>query len=573
MAAEELLDLVSSSSPAQSEWTGYQYDLLPRIFHHYDKHLQISILQMMVAEHDSCVFNPYTKESLLRRLKTLLAKTHRWAEYEEVLRALSQYDSQFSEENMDELMAPMMEKTQEVWAKVTSLTNDLIELYFDEEEDMHMQIEKRAMRADEISRIHSQFEENGLTYFEVTFARIPGEVSSVDYEKYKDPIDRCIRKGDQREKLHELYEFARLLFELYYNPEKPDNPDSYLPQVQFSLEKYINLVGPMMHTLRQEWENDGEPETHEYLDFCARNQKHQSKAYWGVICCKLLQGDFSQDSVDALRNLWDETKETKPLAVAAKERAWLLHWVLYQNFLNEKESRQGLAQIWEMFYKDPIYKYTIITVCPWLLRYLVLSAVCSLFNLQQKLEECHSLANGLLGKEITTYKDPLTQFLRSLFIDCDFDQAASHLKECRKVFATDIFLCSSCNLFFSQARLLLFSRYSSVNMRMDINKIGELLMLGEFGKFEDDHLWSIGGQPVHREKRPLKQWITDTVRSLQKERTTAEQDKDQPTFNIKIDVRNNMLLAEPSYEDPMRQLLQQTKGAFGAAKQFAQVLR
>jgi hypothetical protein len=75
-------------------------------------------------------------------------------------------------------------------------------------------------------------------------------------------------------------------------------------------------------------------------------------------------------------------------------------------------------------------------------------------------------------------------------------------------------------------------------------------MLGEFGDFPDNEVWSIGGQPVHKEKRALKQWITDTVRSLQKERQTAERDKTEPTYNIRIDLRKNMLFAKPSYGDP-----------------------
>lgn len=551
------MNLTSLTEEGQS---GFGYDLLPKIFGYFDKHLQIFILEQLIADHDECVFNPYTKKSLLLRQKSLLEKTCRLQTYKDCLEDLAFIDEE-AVGNLEELMEPMWEKTCETCDEATNLKCELLDLYFEEDED-HLR-----KPVNEIAKVHDTYEHEGRLFAVVTFERRE-EPEEVDYEKYRTQIETCLKTEKQRNNLPMLYRFARLLFELH---DHPKTGESLLPEVRYSLESYINLVTKNMGELEREYENCAEEEKadHEYLKFKKANLKYHEQAQWGVICCKLLQKEFSQDSVDALKTSWNESKDEKPLAVAAKERAWLLHWVLFQNFLNEKESRQGMTQVWEMFYKDQVYKYTIITVCPWLLRYLVLSAVCS----SQKMDECQSLAYGLLGPDVSTYKDPLTEFLRCLFVDCDFDKAAAHLKECRKVFATDIFLCSSCNLFFSQARLLLFQRYSSVNMIMDIDTIGKLLMLGEFGDFPDNEVWSIGGQPVHKEKRALKQWITDTVRSLQKERQTAERDKTEPTYNIRIDLRKNMLFAKPSYGDPIQQLLTRTKESFAHAKHFAQNLR
>jgi len=435
------MDLSSLTDEGQS---GFGYDLLPKIFGYFDKHLQIFILEQLIADHDECVFNPYTKKSLLLRQKSLLEKTCRLQSYKDCLEDLAHVD-QDAVGNDEELMEPMWEKTCEVCDEATKLKSELLDLYFEEDDD-HM----RKMK-DEILAVHDTYEHDGKLFAVVTFDYRSGEPEEVNYEKYRSQIESCLKTEKQRNNLPNLYRFARLLFELH---DHPKTGESLLPEVRYSLESYINLVTKHSGELERDYESCPEEskKDHEYLKFKEANQKFHEEAQWGVICCKLLQKEFSQDSVDALKTSWNESKDEKPLAKAAKERAWLLHWVLFQNFLNEKESRQGMTQVWEMFYKDQVYKYTIITVCPWLLRYLVLSAVCS----SQKMDECQSLAYGLLGPDVSTYKDPLTEFLRCLFVDCDFDKAAAHLKECRKVFATDIFLCSSCNLFFSQARLLLF---------------------------------------------------------------------------------------------------------------------
>jgi len=73
--------------------------------------------------------------------------------------------------------------------------------------------------------------------------------------------------------------------------------------------------------------------------------------------------------------------------------------------------------------------------------------LCKIFSL---LDVCVCVEN------LNVYSDPLTEFLRSLFVESNFDTAARMLRECRKVFTTDIFLCSSYNLFFNQARFFYF---------------------------------------------------------------------------------------------------------------------
>eukprot|EP00493_Phyllostaurus_siculus_P010419 UN10562 len=89
----------------------------------------------------------------------------------------------------------------------------------------------------------------------------------------------------------------------------------------------------------------------------------------------------------------------------------------------------------------------------------VLSLHRHLLHLPTGAQDNSVLQNNLphLGsRKVHTYKDPLTEFLRCLFVESDFEAASEHLRECRKVLTVDIFLCSHCNVF-SQARLLLFS--------------------------------------------------------------------------------------------------------------------
>jgi len=115
-----------------------------------------------------------------------------------------------------------------------------------------------------------------------------------------------------------------------------------------------------------------------------------------------------------------------------------------------------------------------------------------------------------------------------------------------------------------------------VNMRMDLQEIGKLLMLDQYQEMPDNKVWSIGNQPVHYENRSLTQWITQTVRELQKEQirqTSENEDTGRPQYNIRIDLREGMLLTKPTYANEFEELLRAKREQYIDAQAFADNLR
>lgn len=362
-----------------------------------------------------------------------------------------------------------------------------------------------------------------------------------------------------RTELPTLYKFSQKLFDL-----------GRTDAAAVFLSRYSHLYHHFTETFRDD------PVALQQLQ--QSNEKSYQQSLWGIICCKLVDGEFSEDNFKVLRSLWPDTTITRddsiPLAVMGKRRAWLLHWNIFQNLLNER-SGQTIDNLRDALLEDS-NKATIIAICPWLLRYLAFTAICSSYRLGPKIIQCSKSICPILQQEVGTYKDPLTEFLRCLFVESDFEAASMHLRECRKVLTVDIFLCSHCNVFFSQARLLLFSRYAMVNMRMDLQEIGKLLMLDKDQEMPDNDIWSIGNQPVHYEKRTLTQWITQTVRELQKEQirqTSENEDTGRPQYNIRIDLREGMLLTKPTYANEFEELLRSKREQYIDAQAFADGLR
>lgn len=401
-----------------------------------------------------------------------------------------------------------------------------------------------------VREVLGRFEKGGVNYVKVMVMNSEEPVEFTEKEAMN-----SLMLFEQRKRLPDLYLFARSLFEL-----------GRAEQAIVFLAKFRDLYQDFADFL------EGDDAT-EFEKYKTANFKNYEQALWGIICCKLLVRDYSQDSVELMLNHWESNPDVS-LALRCKQRSWLMHWCLFQNLINDREG-QNCNDLLEFFLEDN-NKSTMMTVCPWLLRYLTFVAVCSNKNLGPKIIECSEKVCVLLESNLHAYKDPLTEFLRTLFVEANFDAAAKHLKECRKIFTIDIFLCSYCNLFFNQARLLIFSRYAMVNRQMEIEKIGELLMLGKYQDLPDNNIWSVGQQPVHFEERSLEQWITHTVRALQKEqiRQTSEgEDTGRPQYTIRIDLRERTLLTKPTYVDDFAQLLTSTKEQYFEAKKFADYIR
>jgi translation initiation factor 3 subunit E len=153
-----------------------------------------------------------------------------------------------------------------------------------------------------------------------------------------------------------------------------------------------------------------------------------------------------------------------PLA-QLQHRTWLIHWSLFP-FFNYEPARDTLT---EMFF-SPTYINTIQTNCPWILRYLA-SAVITNRNRSRNSNQYQKQLKDLIRivkQEGYEYRDPVTDFIKALYIDFDFEEAQKMLSEAEKILKNDFFLVAAEEAFVDSARHLISESYCKIHQRIDI---------------------------------------------------------------------------------------------------------
>ncbi|KAJ9084719.1 eukaryotic translation initiation factor 3 subunit E [Entomophthora muscae] len=168
---------------------------------------------------------------------------------------------------------------------------------------------------------------------------------------------------------------------------------------------------------------------------------------------------------------------------------------------------------------QPQYINTIQTSCPWILRYVAAAAVIS----RRRKNVLKDLIK-VIQEESHAYEDPITQFVKALYVDIDFDGAQAKLKECEDVISNDFFLTASSDDFFESARILILEAYCRTNQRINISLLSERLNLS----------------PEEGEK-----WIVNLIRDTR--------------VDAKIDFTDNSVVMNPINTSIYRQMIEKTR--------------
>lgn len=148
-------------------------------------------------------------------------------------------------------------------------------------------------------------------------------------------------------------------------------------------------------------------------------------------------------------------------------RTWAVHWSLFVYWNHES----GRTLLLENFLA-PGYLNTIQTACPWILRYLAAAAVlCRKTGAQASTPRVkHAIKEvvRIVQSEAYQYSDPVTSFLRELFVEFDFEAAQRELAKAEKVVANDFFLAEFKDEFVDNARYLISEAYCRIHQRIDI---------------------------------------------------------------------------------------------------------
>lgn len=154
------------------------------------------------------------------------------------------------------------------------------------------------------------------------------------------------------------------------------------------------------------------------------------------------------------------------------QRTWLLHWSLFPLF-HDEAAREALI---DLFF-TPAYINTIQTACPWILRYLAAAVISS----RNRTASGKNMTGGgstyqkqlkdivrIVRQEGYEYRDPVTEFIRALYVEFDFEEAQRQLSEAENVLRGDFFLQSTAEPFIEAARHLISESYCKIHQRIDI---------------------------------------------------------------------------------------------------------
>ncbi|MCJ1308642.1 eukaryotic translation initiation factor 3 subunit E [Agyrium rufum] len=254
------------------------------------------------------------------------------------------------------------------------------------------------------------------------------------------------------------------------------------------------------------------------------NDKANS-ATWGKLAADILTGEWEMvmDEINKVKESIDTRLFNNPLA-QLQHRTWLIHWSLFP-FFNYEPARDILC---EMFF-SPAFINTIQTNCPWILRYLASAVITNRVrtrNTGQYQKQLKDLVR-IVRQEGYEYNDPITDFVRALYIDFDFEEAQKKLLEAEGVLRGDFFLNSGADSFVESARHLISESYCKIHQRIDIQDLSTRL-----GLSQDEG----------------EKWIVNLIRDTR--------------VDAKIDYKEGTVVMNHPPQSVYQQVIERTKGGF-----------
>jgi translation initiation factor 3 subunit E len=194
-------------------------------------------------------------------------------------------------------------------------------------------------------------------------------------------------------------------------------------------------------------------------------------ANWGKLASDILSGkwDVALDELNTLRESLPSASHTDDAALAQlQSRCWILHWSLFVYFKHP----QGRSLLLDTFL-SPTYLNTIQASCPWIMRYLTSAAILArktTTGTSVSSKARHSLKDivKVIQMEEYQYSDPVTNFIKELHVNFDFENAQQELNKALQVISDDFFLNEFRDDFLDNARYLISEAYCRIHQRIDI---------------------------------------------------------------------------------------------------------
>ncbi|KAF2155203.1 eukaryotic translation initiation factor 3 subunit E [Myriangium duriaei CBS 260.36] len=253
-----------------------------------------------------------------------------------------------------------------------------------------------------------------------------------------------------------------------------------------------------------------------------------ASANWGKLAADILTTNWEAalEEINKVRELIDTRLFSNPLA-QLEQRTWLIHWSLFP-FFNFEPARDTLT---ELFF-SPTFINTIQTSCPWILRYLTAAVITnrnrpvgrnSTITYQKQVKDLVRIVR----QEGYEYSDPVTSFVKALYVDFDFEEAQKRLVEADDILSNDFFLASASETFKDAARHLISESYCRIHQRIDIKDLSTRL-----GLSQDEG----------------EKWIVNLIRDTR--------------VDAKIDYKEGTVVMNHPPQSVYQQVIERTKGGF-----------
>jgi len=229
------------------------------------------------------------------------------------------------------------------------------------------------------------------------------------------------------------------------------------------------------------------------------------------------------EEINKVKESIDTKLFTNPLAQLT-HRTWLIHWTLFP-FFNHEPSKDAIC---ELFFSAPFIN-TIQTACPWILRYLTAAVITNRSRTRNTGQYQKQLKDiiRIVKQENYEYRDPVTDFIKALYIDFDFEEAQKKLSEAEEVLRSDFFLVSASDNFVEAARHLISESYCKIHQRIDIKDLSARLGLNQ-----DEG----------------EKWIVNLIRDTR--------------VDAKIDYKEGTVVMNHPPSSVYQQVIERTKGGF-----------
>jgi translation initiation factor 3 subunit E len=251
----------------------------------------------------------------------------------------------------------------------------------------------------------------------------------------------------------------------------------------------------------------------------------EREATWGKLACEILSvnWDSAIEEINKIKELIDTRLFNNPLA-QLQQRTWLIHWSLFPLF-NHEAAREPLT---DMFF-SPAYINTIQTNCPWILRYLAAAVITGRSRARNSNQYQRQLKDliRIVRQEGYEYTDPVTDFIKALYIDFDFEEAQKKLGETEEILKNDFFLLGAADTFVDAARHLISESYCKIHQRIDIKDLSTRL-----GLSQDEG----------------EKWIVNLIRDTR--------------VDAKIDYQAGTVVMNHPPQSVYQQVIERTKGGF-----------